>query len=135
MKTITRSIYCILLRLHPEPFRTRFADEMLWIFDARDRTFKTLPLILDCILSVALQHAIARCQPSPQSSSLYLEIDSAVPMRRLAHAGLILLPFIGGIALFVGPWSPQPKTTSHFTHTRWFLTQVLRVSSLNRPKV
>src|SRR5437879_1350278 len=128
MKSVSRSIYCTLLRLHPEPFRTRFADEMLWIFDAHDRNFKTLPLILDCIRSLALQYAIARRQPSQPSASLYLEIDSAVPMRRFAHAGLILLPFIAGIALFVGPWSPQPRKSSPFIRARWFLTQIHGVS-------
>jgi hypothetical protein len=134
MKSISRFIYCILLRLHPEAFRARFTDEMLWIFDTRDRNYKTFALLLDCIRSCALQHAVAHRQRKQQSSSLYFEIDSAVPVRRLAHAGLILVPLIAGIALFAGPWSPQPRRTSHFTPIRWSLTQVQGVSSLNRPK-
>lgn len=30
---MTRFLYVCLLRLHPQRFRQRFAEEMLWIFD------------------------------------------------------------------------------------------------------
>jgi hypothetical protein len=33
MRRLARSLYCWLLRLHPQSFRQEFADEMLWIFD------------------------------------------------------------------------------------------------------
>jgi hypothetical protein len=141
MKTLSRCIYRALLRLHPHSFRANFAEEMLWIFDEHSRKNRTLPLFLDALRSLALQHVIAHSNRDQPSSPLYREIDSAIPLRRFGHAGLIVLPVLAGLALLLSPWAPQPKMSSPFStnhspyhaHTHWLLTQIQTVSALNRP--
>jgi hypothetical protein len=141
MKTLSRCIYRALLRLHPHSFRDNFAEEMLWIFDERSHKNKTLPLLLDGLRSLALQHVIAHSNQDQPSSPLYREIDSAVPLRRFAHAGLIVLPVLAGLVLLLGPWAPQPKMSSPFStnrnpyyaHTHWLLTRIQTISALDHP--
>jgi hypothetical protein len=61
----SRSLYRALLRLHPSGFRTRFADEMLWIFDEVAEREGVVGLFVDIFLSLP---GNGRCaSPSPTS--------------------------------------------------------------------
>jgi hypothetical protein len=50
-----RSLYLFLLRLHPAPFRDKFEDQMLWIFDESVETRGAASLLLDAFLSLVRQ--------------------------------------------------------------------------------
>jgi hypothetical protein len=50
-----RAAYRGLLLLHPVEFEEQFAEEMLWIFDLRQRHEMGIALILDCFTSVCRQ--------------------------------------------------------------------------------
>jgi hypothetical protein len=53
-----RSLYRLLLRLHPYEFRQEFAGEMLWIFDEARATVGVLPMFADALESLARQWLI-----------------------------------------------------------------------------
>ena len=55
-----RVLYQSLVRLHPQAFRERFAEEMLWIFDESSHTGCVVPLFTDALLSLARQWLIRR---------------------------------------------------------------------------
>ncbi len=55
-----RAIYKGLLRLHPERFRGRYGEEMLWIFDQAAHTRARLGLLLDGTLSAMRQRTWRR---------------------------------------------------------------------------
>jgi hypothetical protein len=55
-----RLLYRCLLRLHPPGFRTRFAEEMLSIFEHAAGPASTLRLLLDGLVSLALQWTLRR---------------------------------------------------------------------------
>jgi hypothetical protein len=50
-----RAAYRTLLRLHPAPFRTGFAGEMLWIFDEASASQGVCSLFFDALISLARQ--------------------------------------------------------------------------------
>lgn len=50
-----RILYMALLRFHPKPFRKRFADEMLWIFDQAVAEGGAMRLFTDALTSLARQ--------------------------------------------------------------------------------
>jgi hypothetical protein len=52
---MTRSLYQLLLWLHPPFFRERFGDEMLWIYDEAAATHGVLALFTDGFASLARQ--------------------------------------------------------------------------------
>ena len=50
-----RIIYECLVQLHPRKFRTRFGDDMLWIFNEATRERDAHSLVLDAFLSLLRQ--------------------------------------------------------------------------------
>jgi hypothetical protein len=50
-----RSVYSWVLRLHPPFFRQRFAQEMLAIFDAEERSLSEMRLVGDGLISLLRQ--------------------------------------------------------------------------------
>ncbi len=50
-----RALYLGLLRLHPEGFRQRYGDEMLWIFDEAAARGNAAPLFADALKSLCRQ--------------------------------------------------------------------------------
>jgi len=82
--SLLRPAYRLLLRLHPAPFRDRFAAEMLWIFDAECHR---PALLLDGLVSLLRQHAKARPAQQPVLAGFGLIDHSAgVTPRRLVEA-------------------------------------------------
>jgi len=51
----SRSLYRILLRLHPECFRKQYEEQMLWIFDESVQSRGAVSLLLDAVVSLARQ--------------------------------------------------------------------------------
>ncbi len=73
-----RFLYICLLRLHPRPFRQRFAREMLWIFDQAVESHARL--LVDAVLSLWRQWALRpHAIPQPAASSATLHAADGVP--------------------------------------------------------
>jgi hypothetical protein len=53
-----RSLYALLIKLHPPSFRERFAQEMLWIFEEAANSWGAGSLLRDAILSLLRQWLI-----------------------------------------------------------------------------
>jgi D-alanyl-D-alanine carboxypeptidase len=66
-----RSLYRLLLYLHPPLFRRRFAEEMLWIFDETAETQGVLRLFADAFVSLLRQWAV-------RPESLHMPLAAAV---------------------------------------------------------
>lgn len=108
--TLTRIAYRAILRLHPCTFRAEFGDEMLWIFDEEARNGSSTRLLLDGLLSVAVQNIRPRLQATPQVAAaglpFYVEIDSTVPAERIANTWLIALTCTLSLCLFLSMMVP-----------------------------
>jgi hypothetical protein len=50
-----RNLYRCLVRLHPERFRVRFEEEMLWIFDEAEGMFGAASIVGDACGSLVRQ--------------------------------------------------------------------------------
>ena len=57
-----RLFYIGLIRLHPRPFRQRFGDEMLWIFD-QTASGDFGRLFADALVSLGRQWLLRRPRP------------------------------------------------------------------------
>jgi len=73
-----RFLYICLLRLHPRPFRQRFAGEMLWIFDQAMES--RAPLMTDAIVSLWRQWALRpHAGSQPAASVATFRVSDGVP--------------------------------------------------------
>ncbi|HXI41860.1 MAG TPA: hypothetical protein VNH83_17880 [Bryobacteraceae bacterium] len=73
-----RFLYICLLRLHPRPFRQRFAGEMLWIFDQAMESRASL--MTDAVVSLWRQWALRpHIGPRPDASIATLCATDGVP--------------------------------------------------------
>jgi hypothetical protein len=52
---MVRGLYRHLVLLHPAPFRARFQEEMLWVFDEAAVRWGATALIADAVLSLIRQ--------------------------------------------------------------------------------
>jgi len=98
-----RWIYILLLRLHPRPFRQRFGDEMLGIFD---QSSEKISLMADGFLSLLRQRTLR--QPSfafspttaPDGVPLFYSAEAEIPrLSALMRGALITLLAFGLICL------------------------------------
>lgn len=94
-----RSFYRSILRLHPAPFRERFSDEMLWIFDEQSKQGACARLFLDALVSLARQHAKEpRLTEEVPAGYGVLALNSSIGAPRIFQALLLaLLLFVGFI--------------------------------------
>ena len=90
-----RSLYRLLLYLHPPSFRQRFAEDMLWIFDEAAETQGVLRLFADAFVSLLRQWVV-------RPESFHMPLAAAVsaepagasassqpqPLRRPERAGV-----------------------------------------------
>jgi hypothetical protein len=53
-----RTLYRLLLQLHPPAFRQRYAEEMLWIFDQTADGLETVRLLGDAVASLVRQRLL-----------------------------------------------------------------------------
>jgi uncharacterized protein len=76
---LLRRVYSTLIRVHPERFRSRYGQEMLWIYDESAGADRTL-LFMDGILS-AFRQRLLRREPAPTPASpagpVFALVDSA----------------------------------------------------------
>jgi hypothetical protein len=55
---MTRAVYRWFISLHPPPFRLRFEQELLWIFDESSDVSGAGPLLYDAAISVLRQRLL-----------------------------------------------------------------------------
>ena len=94
-----RLLYSWLLRLHPEGFRKRFAQEMLSIFDHVEKGPAAAKLVVDALLSLVRQwtlrteyweRASERVPWSADGAPVFYILESFKPRRGALFAGGIL---------------------------------------------
>lgn len=109
---MTRWLYGLLLRCHPRPFRPKFTEEMLWIFDQERSARRSLGLLLDAVVSFGRQWVLRpefrEPQPAaasggqPQLALLFQTVGSTPPRTAfLAHGALVSLAWFALIAFAV----------------------------------
>lgn len=105
-----RCVYRHILRLHPAPFRDRFSDEMLWIFDEERKHGACARLFFDAAWSLARQRAKPRreCEEVPVGFGI-LALDSSIGVPRIFQALLLALLLFVGFIRFV-----RSEYPSHF---------------------
>jgi D-alanyl-D-alanine carboxypeptidase len=72
IQSICRSLYRLLVKLHPAAFRQRFGEEMMWIFDEAAATQRTPRLFADAFVSLTRQWIL-------RPESWHLSVAAAVP--------------------------------------------------------
>lgn len=127
-----RSLFQLLVGLHPRAFRERFAVEMLSVFDHSNGKKAALSLVADALLSFLRQwgfrpsfwnDAVAVEQPQPASAGApaFFVLESRRPTgMALIHGGILSLLFFVVISLAVlnargsqvQPWLPSIKPES-----------------------
>lgn len=97
-----RSVYRYILRLHPAPFRERFSDEMLWIFDEECKHGACARLLFDAAWSLVRQRARAQRDTEEVSVGFgILALDSSIGAPRIFQALLLALLLFVGFMRFV----------------------------------
>ena len=100
-RTLSRSIYRLILRSHPTYFRVRFGSEMLWIFEEESQRGASVRLLFDGILSLLRQRLATQDKliHGPMSSALLIS-DLRLSIVRVLQGGLIAsLLFAGFMSL------------------------------------
>jgi hypothetical protein len=99
----SRSLYLLLLRLHPAEFRRRFADEMLAIFDQAAPEQGKAGLLADGALSVLRQRLADRPQAdAPVAAGIYQEIaTSHLTGPRFVQAGVVAAGLLFAFAMLL----------------------------------
>ena len=107
-QSVIRLSYRIVLRLHPEQFRKRFGEEMLWIYDQASHNGETCHLLFDGIRSLMLQHAQADQYEEPASPMFALQIEaSSLSVLRCTQGGILAIIFLLGFALLLTEKVPK----------------------------
>jgi hypothetical protein len=101
--------YRLIVRMHPGPFRDRFGDEMLWIFDAERRRGRAAQLLLDGVLSLLRQHVKVEKNPEPIPPGFaLLDTSLGIAPRRFIEAGLTASLILAGFMLLLGKAGKPP---------------------------
>jgi hypothetical protein len=104
---LSQLLYRILLRLHPVPFRTRFQDEMLWVFEEQSRHENLSTLLLDGLRSLLVQHVSSSHDVEPVQTGFALEIaTSSLSSKRMLQAALGAAALTLGFAFVLSGGSP-----------------------------
>jgi hypothetical protein len=94
-----RTLYSLLLRLHPERFRKRFTQEMLSIFDQVEKGPAAAQLVADALLSLVRQWTLRseywesapeRVPWSADGTPVFYTLESFKPRRSALYAGGII---------------------------------------------
>jgi hypothetical protein len=106
-----RLLYLALLRLHPRPFRERFGEEMIGIFDEEQRRSTRIALLLDAVVSVTRQWtyrparrkpALSAILPVPSGVPVFHTFDSSLPRRSaLVHGAVLSLIFFAAVTFAI----------------------------------
>jgi len=119
-----RSVYQLILRIHPASFRDEFAEEMLWIFDEECRQGRARRVFLDGVWSLVRQRCVFQRAPKPVTAGIGLIIsDDGIGAARLTQAGLLVSVLIAEFLLVLSPKSASslslrwPESVLHCTLT------------------
>jgi len=109
-RSTSRSLYRALLRLHPSGFRTRFADEMLWIFDEVAEREGVVGLFGDVFLSLArqwtLRVAVPDESPYPAAAKELFAWDrialpaASLPIARVVQGSFVTVMLVVILSIF-----------------------------------
>lgn len=112
-----RLLYITLLRLHPRPFRERFGDEMLGIFDEHVESGRGA-LFVDALVSLLRQWALrpAHHEPAlatpgqPSDIPVFHMLESELPRRSALVQGAVLsLVLFSAASLTIGRGANVPR--------------------------
>ncbi|HEY6266817.1 MAG TPA: serine hydrolase domain-containing protein [Candidatus Acidoferrum sp.] len=141
-KSMCRSLYRLLLKLHPPAFRERFAEEMLWIFDEAAATQGVPRLFADAFVSLMRQWVVrpeswhtplaAVARPVSGVSSGFFnwrpfeEAESGLPFYRWMQGGVISLGMLSVVWLMAGvrgrvPNLPNDSMAMRSSKAAWAL--------------
>jgi hypothetical protein len=96
------TFYRQIVRMHPEPFRLRFGDEMLWIFEEECRQGAAVRVFCDGVLSLLRQRFRIENGPEPVVVGFSL-LDTGVGLapRRFVEAGVAASLLLAGFMLLL----------------------------------
>jgi hypothetical protein len=98
-----RVSYCLIVRMHPGPFRNRFGDEMVWIFDEERGRGKGARLFFDGIVSLLRQRSKMEATPAPMVAGFgLLDTGWGIAPRRFVEAGIMASLVLAGFMLLLG---------------------------------
>jgi len=115
-----KRLYCLAVRLHPESFRQRFGDEMLYIFDQQRGVLAKLLVTWDCILSLLRQRTLRTATEMPAAianpASGFPSFHSLDPFQPSASA--IINGAMLTLILFYMTVTAVPYSWIHILHPR-----------------
>ena len=103
---MVRFLYACLLRLHPRWFRSRYGEEMLWLFDEESKRGAAAPLLADAAVSLVRQWAFrSDFQPEPSPAVAAGRTVDGIPVFYTAEPALprpsaMLNGVIASVAVF-----------------------------------
>ena len=125
---MVRSLYILLLRLHPLLFRERFGEEMITVFDETARTSSGVPLLVDAALSVWRQRVLrpdrrrmtVTAAAAPAGDVLMFQVLDASPPRRsaLVNGALLSILFFVAVTSSLGHSRSFPRLLIGTRHPR-----------------
>jgi hypothetical protein len=100
---VVRSVYQLILRLHPASFRGRFGDEMQWIFDEEQKRGGAGRLLFDGVMSLLRQRAKVEREGEPVVAGFgLLDTGWNIAPRRFVEAGITASLLLAGFILLLG---------------------------------
>jgi CubicO group peptidase (beta-lactamase class C family) len=140
-QSMCRSLYRLLLNLHPPAFRERFAAEMLWIFDEAAATQGVPQLFADALVSLMRQWAVrpeswhmplTAAVPPAAGSTRYFSwehfefAEQRLPFHRFLQGGVISLGLLSVVWLMAGvrgrvPYLLNDSTAMRSSKVAWAL--------------
>ena len=89
--------------MHPRPFRERFGNEMLWIFDEERHRGGAARLFCDGLLSLLRQCSKVETTPAPAVAGFgLLDTSWNIAPRRFVEAGITASLILVGFMLLLG---------------------------------
>jgi hypothetical protein len=100
-RSLPRVAYRLILRAHPAPFRERFGEEMLWIFD-EECSSGAGRLFVDGALSAIRQHSQEQDEIPPRAAGFTVGIPtSAMSFRRFLQGGVVASLIVYGVMVLM----------------------------------
>jgi hypothetical protein len=119
--------YRLILRVHPSPFRDRFAKEMLWIFDEECQRGATARLLLDGAVSAVRQHAKQQDEVDGVRTAFASGMaTNAIGVRRIVQGGVMASILLYCFMLLLGQSGRMSVRTQASDHS---CSSALRVPS------
>lgn len=110
-----RTVYKTILHLHPAPFRERFSQEMLWIFDEMVGEIGMPRLAMDGLSSLLKQWSTTEAVPQPATTTPF-QFAPARPMSVaiIAPSALIVTLALVGFSRLLQQNVPLPQPPKTF---------------------